>query len=120
MKILLACSLFFIAPLSAQAACSAGDFSIQNFKTQLSNGSIGRKVSLSGELVNNCASASAAQIKIVAKNASGDVVASKKAWPAGTSNISPDKSVSFDLGRLFRYKTNMQTFSATVVEVRSW
>lgn len=120
MKILLASTLFLIAPVSAQAACSASDFAIQNFKPQLGGGSMARSVSLSGDLINHCADPSAAQIEIVAKNGSGDVIARKKAWPAGTSNISPGKSVSFELGRLFRYTTNMKTFSATVINVRSW
>ena len=32
----------------------------------------------------------------------------KQGWPAGTTNIAPGQSVEFDLGRLFRYQTDMQ------------
>jgi len=120
MKILIASALFFIAPMGAQAACTAADFSIQNFQPELSSGSIGRRVTLKGDLVNHCSEPFAAQIEVVAKDSRGRELVSKKAWPAGTSNIAPGKSVSFDLGRLFRFRSDMTTFSARIVGVRSW
>lgn len=120
MKILLASALLLLAPMGAHAACSATDFSIQSFKIKPVSGGFGPRISLSGELVNNCSSAAAAQIRIVAKDAGGNVLATKQGWPAGTSNISPGKSVSFDLGRLFRYQPGMQSFTASVSEVRAW
>lgn len=120
MKILFASAVLLLAPMAAQATCSATDFSIQSFKIKPVSGGIGPRVSLSGELVNNCTTAAAAQVRIVAKDASGNVVASKQGWPAGTSNISPGKSVSFDLGRLFRFNSTMQSFTASVSEVRAW
>jgi hypothetical protein len=116
MKILLASALFLLAPMAANAACSATDFAVQDFKIAASSG----RLSLKGHLVNNCAEAAAAQIAIEAKDASGKVLASKKGWPAGTANIAPGQSVDFDLGRLFRYQSDMQSFSAGVVSVRTW
>jgi len=120
MKILFVSALLLLAPMGAHAACSATDFSIQSFKIRPVPGGFAPRVSLSGELVNNCPTAAAAQIRIVAKDSSGNVLASKQGWPAGTSNISPGKSVSFDLGRLFRYQPDMQSFTASVSEVRAW
>jgi hypothetical protein len=117
MKALFASALLLLAPMAAHAACSATDFAIQSFKIKPAPGA---RISLSGELTNNCTSAAAAQVKIVAKDASGNVLATKQGWPAGTSNIAPGQSVSFDLGRLFRYQTDMQSFTASVANVRAW
>lgn len=116
MKILLASALFLLAPMAAHAACAPTDFAVQDFKIAASGGHL----SLKGQLVNHCAEPAAAQITIMAKNASGTVVASKKGWPAGTANIAPGQSVDFDLGRLFRYSSDMQSFTAGVVNVRTW
>ncbi|MDO1530405.1 hypothetical protein QMK61_16325 [Fulvimonas sp. R45] len=120
MKTLLASALLLLAPLGAHAACSANDFKIQDFKIKPVSGGFGPRISLSGELVNNCGAAAAAQVRIVAKDASGNVLASKQGWPAGTSNISPGQSVNFDLGRLFRYQPSMESFTASVSDVRTW
>lgn len=121
MKTLLASALFLLVPLSAHAACSASDFSIQDFKMKpmAGAGSVMR-LSLSGQLVNHCASSAAAQIRIQAKDANGNVIQSKQGWPAGTSNIAPGQSVDFDLGRLFHYDSSMQSFSVGIADVRTW
>ena len=116
MKILLASALFLLAPMAAHAACSPSDFAVQDFKIAASSG----RLSLKGQLVNHCAEAAAAQISIEAKDSSGNVLASKKGWPAGTANIAPGQSVEFDLGRLFRYQSDMQSFTAGVANVRTW
>jgi hypothetical protein len=120
MKTLLASALFLVVPLGAHAACSPTDFTIQDFKIRPVSGGFAPRISLSGALVNNCTTPAAAQIKIIAKDADGNVLATKQGWPAGTSNISPGQSVSFDLGRLFRYQPSMQTFTASVGSVRAW
>jgi hypothetical protein len=121
MKTLLASALFLLVPLSAHAACSASDFSVQDFKMKPMAGAGGvMRLSLSGELVNHCAQASAAQVRIQARDGSGNVVQSKQGWPAGTSNIAPGQSVDFDLGRLFHYDPSMQSFSVDVADVRTW
>jgi hypothetical protein len=116
MKTLLASALFLLAPMAAHAACSATDFAVQDFKISASSG----RLSLKGQLVNHCAEAAAAQISIQAKDSSGNVLVSKKGWPAGTANIAPGQSVDFDLGRLFRYQSDMQSFTAGVASVRTW
>ena len=116
MKILLASALFLLAPLAAHAAWPPTDFTVEGFKVAASSG----RLSLKGQLVNHCAEAAAAQIAIEAKSASGSVLASKKGWPAGTANIPPGQSVDFDLGRLFRYQSDMQSYTVGVVSVRTW
>lgn len=120
MKLLLVATLFLLAPLGANAACSATDFSVKDVTAGASPESGSRGVVLTGQLVNNCATPAAAQLEVVAQSDGGEPVASKKAWPAGTSNIAPGKSVSFNLGRLFRYSPNMKTFAIKVAEVRTW
>jgi hypothetical protein len=116
MKILFASALFLLAPMAAHAACSPTDFAVQDFKIAASGG----RLSLKGQLINHCAEAAAAQVTIEAKDASGNVLVSKKGWPAGTANIAPGQSVDFDLGRLFRYSSDMQSFTAGVADVRTW
>ena len=116
MKALVAVATLLLAPLAAHAACAPTDFAIQDFKPAAA----GARLSLRGELVNHCAAASAAQIRIQIKDASGNVVQSKQAWPAGTSNIAPGDKVDFDLGRMFRFQPGMEAFTATVVDVRTW
>ena len=120
MKTLIASALLLALPFGAHAACSATDFWVKDFKTEVTGSTINRHIALSGELVNGCAAPAAAQLKVIAKDASGNVVASKSAWPAGTSNISPGKSVNFDLGRLIHYSPEMQSFAISIVSVRAW
>ncbi|MGB5938149.1 MAG: hypothetical protein WBG81_01810 [Rhodanobacter sp.] len=117
MKVLVAATVLLLAPLAASATCSPADFAIKDFKVGAMQAS---RLSLRGELVNNCAAASAAQIRIEAKDAAGKVLQSKQGWPAGTSNIAPGEKVNFDLGRMFRYQPNMQDYTVSVVDVRTW
>lgn len=116
MKTLLASALFLLAPMAAHAVCAPTDFVVQDFKVSASSG----RLSLKGQLVNHCAEAAAAQISIDAKDSGGGVLQSKKGWPAGTANIAPGQSVDFDLGRLFRYQSDMQSYSVGVASVRTW
>lgn len=119
-NILLASALFLAAPMAAHAACSATDFAIQGFKVGAGSNGMSSKMTMKGQLVNHCAEAAAAQIEIQAKDASGNVIASKKGWPAGTTNIGPGQSVEFDLGRQFHYDPSMQTYAAGIASVRAW
>jgi hypothetical protein len=116
---LLASALCLLTPMVGHA-CAATDFAIKDFAVNA--GSMGgrTKMIMKGELVNHCAEPAAAQIEISAKDGSGNVVASKKAWPAGTTNIAPGQSVTFDLGRQFHYQPEMQTYAAGIASVRSW
>jgi len=116
MKTLFVAAALLFVPVLGHAACSVTDFAIKDFKPGVSAG----RMSLSGHLVNHCAEAAAAQIKIEIKDASGNVVQSKQAWPAGTTNIAPGDEVKFDLGRMFRYQSSMESFTASVVDVRVW
>ncbi|MET0330621.1 MAG: hypothetical protein ABW154_04250 [Dyella sp.] len=120
MKILLASTLLLLAPVAARAACSASDFAIQDFKMSTSGSGTGLHLSLKGKIVNHCATAAAGQVKIEAKDASGNVLVTKQGWPAGTSNIAPGDGVDFDLGRLFRYQPEMQSYTVGIAEVRTW
>ena len=119
MKKLLVFSALLLAPLVSHAECGATDFAIKDFKPSIVSG-LTPRLSLKGQLVNNCALPSAAQIRVEIKDGSGKVVQTKKAWPAGTANITPGQVVEFDLGRMFHYQTSMASFSASVVGVRSW
>jgi len=119
-KTLIAAALFLMAPLAAHAACAPTDFAVQDFKMKLVGAGAAARLSLSGQLVNHCAEPAAAQISIDAKDGSGKVIQSKKGWPAGTTNIGPGQSVSFDLGRLFRYESDMQDYTVSVSEVKTW
>lgn len=116
MKALLATLLLF-TPVVTQAACAPGDFVVQNFEVTPTRGDA---VNMKGALVNHCTEAAAAQVQIEAKDASGKVLQTKKGWPAGTTNIAPGQSADFNLGRLFRYDTSMQTYTVSIVSVRSW
>lgn len=117
--LLLSASLIFL-PMAAHAACAPTDFAIKDFKISANGSSGTTRLSLSGELVNNCAEPAAAQISIEVKDADGKVIQAKQGWPAGTTNIAPGAAAKFDLGRLFRYQSEMASYSASVVAVRAW
>lgn len=119
MKKLLISSVLLLAPLAVHAECSIKDFAITDFKPGVAGG-MNARLSLKGQLMNNCANASAAQIRVEIKDDAGNVIQTKKAWPAGTSNITPGQTVKFDLGRLFHYQPGMASFTASIVNVRSW
>ncbi|UPG92811.1 hypothetical protein [Luteibacter aegosomatissinici] len=102
------------------AACTAKDFNIEAFAVKLQQGSGQPRFSMKGQLVNHCAEAAAAQVRIDAKDASGKVMASKQGWPAGTSNIEPGKAVDFDLGRLFRYQPGMTDYTVLISDAKTW
>ena len=119
MKTLLS-ALILLAPIAAHAACAPTDFAVTNFQVSASNEGLRRQMIMKGELVNHCAAPAAAQIQIEAKDASGNVLQTKKGWPAGTTNIAPGQSASFNLGRMFHYQSDMQTYAVTVISVRSW
>ena len=116
MKAFAASAVLLLAPLAAHAACSPTDFAIKDFRP----GVAASRLSLRGELVNNCAAPSAAQVRVDVKDADGKVLQSKQGWPAGTSNIAPGGTVNFDLGRLFRYESSMSSYTASIVDVRAW
>ncbi len=120
MKTLIASALLLFAPLAAHAACAPSDFAVQDFKMKLVGSGANARMSLTGQLVNHCAEAAAAQIAIDAKDGSGKVLQSKKGWPAGTTNIGPGQTVDFDLGRLFRFDPEMQSYTVGVADVRTW
>ena len=120
MKTLLFSTLLMVCPLAAQAACAPTDFAIKDFKTAMTGSGAAARLSLSGQLVNNCAEPSAAQIRIQAKDDSGNVVQAKQGWPAGTTNIAPGETAKFDLGKQFRFQSDMTSYTVSVVTVRAW
>jgi hypothetical protein len=120
MKAFIVATVLMVAPIAAHAACAAGDFVIQDVKVTAIGTGIATRLSVKGKLVNNCAAAAAAQVRLDAKDGSGNVLASKEGWPAGTTNLSPGQSVDFDLGRLLHYQSDMQSYSLSVVDVRAW
>lgn len=120
MKIAAFAALLFLAPVAANAACAAKDFTVDGFAVKLVAGAGTPRFNMKGQLVNKCPEAAAAQVKIEAKDAAGNVLQTKQGWPAGTSNIAPGQSVDFDLGRLFRYQSEMANYTVTVTDVRTW
>jgi hypothetical protein len=119
MKMLIAATVLMVAPIAAHA-CGATDFAIQDVKVSAVGTGIATRLSVKGKLVNNCSAAAAAQVRVDAKDGSGNVLASKEGWPAGTTNISPGQAVDFDMGRMLHYQSDMQSYSLTVVNVRAW
>jgi len=117
MKALALAAALLFAPLAAHAACAPTDFAVKDFKPAAAAGG---HMALPGNVVNNCAAPSAPQVRVDIKDDSGKVIASKEAWPAGTSNIAPGQSVHFDLGRLIRVQPNMSSYTVSVVSVRTW
>ncbi len=120
MKTLFVSALLLLAPLVVNAECAPTDFAVKDFKTATTGTGAAIRLSLSGELVNKCTTPSAAQIRIEARDANGNVVQTKQGWPAGTTNIAPGQSAKFDLGRQFRFQSSMATYAVTVVAVRAW
>ena len=120
MKTLFAATLLLLLPMGAQAGCTITDFAIEHFTPGITSVGSSTRISLRGDLVNHCAEAAAGQLRIDIKDAEGKVVQSKDVWPAGTGNIAPGDKVSFEVGRLFRYKDSMSAFTASVVDVRIW
>ncbi|HTV85385.1 MAG TPA: hypothetical protein VME63_08265 [Dyella sp.] len=119
MKTLIAATVLMVAPIAAHA-CGPSDFAIQDVKVSAVGTGIATRLSVKGKLVNNCSSAAAAQVRVDAKDGSGNVLASREGWPAGTTNISPGQSVDFDMGRMLHYQSDMQSYSLSVVEARAW
>jgi hypothetical protein len=118
-KSLLVSCVLLPVPLIVNAECTVKDFAITEFTPSAAREMAG-KLSLHGVLVNNCTTASAAQIQVEIKDSAGNVLQSRKAWPAGTSNVTPGQAVPFDLGRLFHSQPDMASFTASIVSVRSW
>lgn len=105
----------------AVAACSSDDFKIASFEPSEKERAGGRKVySLKGVLVNNCAEAAAAELKVDAKNDGGDIIHTETGWPAGSNNIAPGASAEFDLGPLFRYNSKIKYFGISISSTKSW
>ena len=113
-----ACAAILLSASPAHADCATSAFTVTNFKVT-PNPQLNR-ISLKGDLVNKCSTPAAAQIRIIAKDGSGKVIESEDGWPAGTANIPPSGSVSFDLGPMFRFNPDMSSFSVAIVSVRQW
>ncbi len=110
--------LLATVPLAAQATCAPSGFTVTNFASVPHPNT--RRISLSGDLVNQCNVPAAAQVRIVAKDAQGNVIESEQAWPAGSSNIQPGKSKKFNFGPLFQFSPSMSSFEVEIVSVREW
>ncbi|MEA5444229.1 hypothetical protein VCB98_00160 [Gammaproteobacteria bacterium AB-CW1] len=123
-KMVLLCSLLFVLPLAAPAwaACSSGDFGVENFEIGIDQcrGRNCPRVIIKGDLINNCDAPAAARIEIEALAGNGNVVNSVDGWPARTSNLDPGDRVSFDFTGMMTFERNMVDFSVSIVEVREW
>ncbi len=120
MKTTLLIASLLLLPVAAHAACAPTDFVVKDFKTSINGAGGAARLMLAGELVNNCTDPSAAQIRIDAKDGDGKVIQSKEGWPAGTTNIAPGATAKFDLGRRFRYQSDMASYTVSVIAVRAW
>ncbi len=110
--------LLATAPLTAQAACTSSGFTVTHFASVPHPNT--RRISLSGDLVNQCSVPAGAQVRIIAKDAQGNVIESEQAWPAGSSNVQPGKAKQFNFGPLFEFSPNMSSFEVEIVKVREW
>lgn len=105
----------------ARAACGPDDFKIEKFEPSEKARANGKRVySLRGQVVNKCAEPAAAQIKVEAKNEAGAVLKAEDGWPAGTNNIEPGKTVTFEFGPLFRYDEKIKFFGVSVAGAKTW
>lgn len=120
MKTLLLSASLLLLPIAGHAACAPTDFAIKDFKPSSNSSGAAIRLSLSGELVNNCSEPAAAQISIEAKDINGKVLQAKQGWPAGTTNIAPGEAAKFDLGRRFRFQSDMASYTVSVIAVRAW
>lgn len=112
-----------VLPIShvAFAACSTSDFKIEKFEPSEKERAMGKRVySLRGSVSNQCAEPAAPQIKVEAKNDAGTVLRAEDGWPAGTNNIDPGKTVTFEFGPLFRYDEKIKFFGVKVADAKTW
>lgn len=70
-------------------------------------------------LANRCSIPVGVQVKLVAKDAAGQVVAVQDRWPASVQNIPPGE-YPFTLDTWLDFDPRVQTFSLTVTEVKVW
>jgi len=120
MTLTIAASLAHVAG-DAVAACGPDAFKIESFEPSEKTRAGGRKVySLKGVLVNTCAEAAAAELKIDAKNDDGQILRTETGWPAGSNNIAAGASAPFDLGPLFRYDDKIKYFGISISNTKSW
>lgn len=117
-KLIIAAGALLLAPVVAHADCTAANFKVASFEVHVAPGN--STMTMPGTLQSSCSTPAAAQIEIEAKSDDGSVVQQRKFWPAGTSNIAPGGSVTFDAGRMFHFRPNMKSYSVTIVSVRSW
>lgn len=105
----------------AQAACAHKDFDVENFKISMSARVGGAKrFSIKGDLVNHCGEPAAAQIRVIAMDSNGREVKAEDGWPAGSNNIPPGQSVSFDFGPLFKFDPAFDQFGVAIVQTKTW
>lgn len=114
-----AASALLFVPMLAHAGCTAADFKVASFDVQVGDPAH-PVMEMPGKLVNHCNEPAAAQLEIEARSDDGSVVQKRKFWPAGTANIAPGDSVTFDAGRMFSFKASMKTYAVSIVSVRSW
>jgi hypothetical protein len=70
-------------------------------------------------LANRCSIPVGVQVKIVGKDAAGQVLAVREGWPASVRNIPPGE-YPFSLDTWLDFDPRVQTFSLTVTEVKVW
>ena len=99
------------------------DFSIEGFKPALYDDcrqSSCPIIKLPARLVNNCAFAAGALVKITATDRDGNVVDTREGWPASIRNIGPGEKYAFDLGPLMTYRKSMKDFTIQVIDAKQW
>lgn len=110
-----------LASLHAQADCGPKDFDVEDFKVSVPHKTGGRqRFTLSGNLINHCSEPAAAQIRVIARDANGRDIKFEDGWPAGSNNIAPGQSVSFDFGPLFKYDPRIDQFAIAIAETKTW
>jgi len=101
-------------PSAPATGCAPSDIAVENLRGRVD----GDFVYVVGRLVNNCASATGAQIKITYYNASGDILSVKDGWPASTRNIPPQSDFPFEIGN--NRQPGFEKFDVRVIATRAW
>jgi hypothetical protein len=78
------------------ATCSISDIQIKQ-ATLVHRGSKSQFSLIVGELYNGCGAATGVRLHVTLRDKAGQVISASNPWPAGSNNIPPKSSYSFEL-----------------------
>lgn len=100
---------------SQARACSMSDFAITQSDWRREIGEYARIV---GEIANQCATPSGAQLQAVFRDKAGKVVITSEFWPASTRNIGAGQKYAFST--LVEVGATAATMSVSIIDAREW